>query len=155
MKTMILYYSRSGNTEKLATRIRNDLNCDMLRIEPEHEYGNYAEACLRVMGEKAKRVPPQFVTPVPELSSYETVLVGYPIWMQNLPQFVSDFLCQCNLKGKKVIPFATFGMTGISWTEKTLRRVCHGAEIMLPFNYGVFKKDDYDKWIRDVRSSMQ
>ena len=151
MSSIILYYSRSGNTERLAQRISNDLNCDMLKIEPEEAYGNYIASCFRVIKENSKKIPPKFITEIPDLSSYDVVLLGFPIWAQDLPVFVSEFVNQCDVQGKTVIPFATFGGTGISWTTKTLERVCKGAEIKLPFNHGMFQKDNYDKWISAIR----
>ena len=153
LKEIILYYSRSGNTEKLAFRIRDSLQCQALKIEPEDAYGNYISSCLRVMKERAKKVPPKFVTPIPDLSSFHIILLGYPVWAQDVPVFVSDFISQCDLKGKLIIPFATFGGTGISWTMKTLRQICPESEIKLPFNYGLIKKDDFNQWIKSVNDS--
>lgn len=151
MKAIILYYSRSGNTEKLAKQIQADLNCEMIKIEPEVAYGNYVASCVRATKEKMSTVKPKFVTPIPDLQGYDTVLLGFPIWAQDLPAFVSEFVNQCDLNGKTVIPFATFGMTGLNWTKKTLERVCKGAKIEHPFNYGVFKKDNYRKWLESVK----
>ena len=151
MNPIILYYSRSGNTQKLAQRISEDLNCNLLKIEPEEAYGNYVASCLRVIKEKSNDVPPKFITAIPDLTSYDVVMLGFPIWAQNPPVFVSEFIAQCDLREKTVVPFATFGMTGVNWTMKTLERVCTGAEIKMPFNYGLVKKDHYDKWIHSVR----
>lgn len=154
MKAIIIYYSRSGNTEKLAKRIQNDLDCDILKIEPEEAYGNYIASCARATKEKYAPAPPKFITEIPDLREYDVVLLGFPIWVQNLPRFVSDFISKCDLAGKKLIPFATFGMTGLNWTAKTLDRVCIGAERVLPFDYGIFKKDDYDTWLGNVKALL-
>ena len=48
MKPIIIYYSRSGNTEKIALQAKNDLNCEAIKIVPEEAYGNYMSACMRV-----------------------------------------------------------------------------------------------------------
>lgn len=151
MKPIILYYSRSGNAEKLAQQIKSDLNCDMLKIVPEKAYGNYFASILRVIKEKVSKVSPKFITDIPSLASYDVILLGFPIWAQDLPSFVAEFVRQCDLQGKTVIPFATFGGTGINRAIKTLESVCKGAEIKLPFNYGMSKKDNYDEWISAIR----
>ncbi|MGN1136391.1 MAG: flavodoxin [Oscillospiraceae bacterium] len=151
MKSIILYYSRSGNTEKVAQQIQRDLDCDILKIVSEEQYGNYAASCLRIVKERSKKVVPAFVTEIPDLKSYDFIFVGYPIWAQDLPAFVSEFVSRCDLKGKTVIPFATYGMSGIVWTRKTLEKVCSGAAIELPYDIGVFKKGDYKKWIDSVK----
>ena len=150
MKPIIIFYSRSGNTEKLAYRIKEDFQCDILKIDPEEAYGNYIASCVRVMGENRRKEKPRFVTGIPDLGTYDVILLGYPIWASDMPVFVSEFISQCNLSGKKIIPFATFGRNAISGSVKTLQSVCDGAEILLPFNYGMFKKDDYNNWIASI-----
>ncbi len=151
MKAIILYYSKSGTTEKLARRIREDISCDMLKIEPEEPYGSYVSSLLRVNQERKKQTPVHAVTEIPELSAYDTVFIGYPIWYMDVPAFVADFISRCNLEGKTVIPFATCGLANISATLDTLRRVCPKSEIVHPFNWGIAKKDRYEEWIRAVR----
>ena len=152
MKAIIIYYSRSGNTEKVAKQLQSDLgNIPIVKIEPEEAYGNYIMSCLRVMNEKRNEVVPKFTTPIPNLSEYDTVFVGFPIWAQDVPVFVQDFICQCDTKGKTIIPFATYGMSGISWTEKTLNSLFEKSQIKLPFDSGVFKKGNYDKWLAEIK----
>ena len=152
MKPIIIYYSRSGNTEKIALQAKNDLNCEAIKIVPEEAYGSYISACLRVTKEKKAPVAPAFVTPIPDLSGYDAVLLGYPIWAQDIPRFVADFIEKCDLTGKVVIPFATYGMSDINWTMKHLKQVCAGAEIKLPFDSGAFKKGNYAAWIKQVQA---
>lgn len=152
MKPIIIYYSRSGNTEKIALQAQKDLKCKIVKILPEEAYGNYVSSCLRVTKEKKASVAPAFITPVPDLHDYDIVLLGYPIWAQDLPRFVADFISQCDLNGKIVIPFATYGMSGINWTMKHLKQICAGAEIKYPFDSGTFKKGNYETWIKQVLS---
>lgn len=155
MKSIIMYYSRSGNTGKLANRIKNDIGCEIIKIEPEEAYGNYVSSVIKVMGEKIKKEAPAFKTTIPDLSQYDVIFIGYPVWGQDIPMFVSDFLSKCNIVGKKVIPFATYGMTSISWTMKSLKANCQGAEILYPFSQGVVKKDNYDEWIKKVKDILK
>lgn len=152
MNSIIIYYSRSGNTEKLAEKIQKEFQCDILKIEPEEAYGNYVMSCLRVAKEKVQKCVPAFITPIPDLKPYDTVFIGYPIWMQDVPTFVTEFIRQCDLKGKTVIPFATYGMTGINWTMKTVKEICSGANICFPFSTGVFSKPSLENWISEVRA---
>jgi flavorubredoxin len=123
----------------------------MLKIEPEEKYGNYVSALFRVIKETSKKIAPKFVTAIPDLSSYDVVLIGFPTWAQDMPVFVAEFLNKCDLKGKNVFPFATFGVGGIDWNKKTLERVCKDALIKAPFNYGLKEKDDYEEWIASIK----
>ncbi len=152
MNAIIIYYSRSGNTEKYAKQLHADLGYPLLKIEPEEQYGNYIMSCLRVMKERSSKITPKFTTPIPDLSAYDTIFLGYPIWAQDIPVFVQDFMKKCNTSGKTIIPFATYGMSGINWTMKNLKRLFPDTEIKLPFDNGVFKKGDYQKWISDIKA---
>lgn len=152
MKSIIIYYSRSGNTEKIAKQLQTDLgNIPAVKIEPEEAYGNYIMSCFRVMNENRKKVIPKFKTPIPDLTEYDTVFIGFPIWAQDVPVFVQDFVRQCDTKDKAIIPFATYGMSGISWTKKTLYSLFDKSQIKLPFDSGVFKKGNYDKWLVEIK----
>jgi len=152
MNAVIIYYSRSGNTEKYAKKLHADLGFDLIKIEPEEAYGNYIMSCFRVIKENATKTIPKFVTPVPDLSSYDTVFLGYPVWAQDVPVFVQNFISKCDTSGKTIIPFATYGMSGINWTMKTLKKLFPNSEIKLPFDNGVFKKGNYEKWLSDIKA---
>lgn len=151
MNSIIIYYSRSGNTEKIAKRLQSDLkNIPAIKIEPEEAYGNYIKSCIRVVKENRKKVTPKFTTPIPDLHEYDTVFIGFPIWAQDIPKFVQDFIRQCDIKGKTVIPFATYGMSGISRAKKTLNILFDGSQIKLPFGSGRFKKGNYGEWLAEI-----
>lgn len=154
MNPIIIYYSRSGNTEKIALKAKEDLNCDCIKIEPKDAYGNYISSCIRTTKEKKAPIAPEFVTPIPDLKKYDVILLGYPIWAQDLPRFVSDFISKCDIKGKIIIPFATYGMSDINWTMKHLKELCKEATIKYPFDSGVFKKGNYSSWIKQVKEEL-
>jgi len=151
VKPIVLYYSRSGHTEKLAQLIATDMHGEIIRITPEKEYRGSRATFSRVMKDRLKKKHRQAVTPVPDLKGFDPVFIGFPIWAKDMPDFVADFISKCDLKGKTVIPFATFGFSGIRGAEKTLERVCEGARIVMPFEDGTFRGGDYRKWRHDVR----
>lgn len=152
MNAIIIYYSRSGNTEKYAKQLHADLGYPLLKIEPEEQYGNYIMSCLRVMKERSAKITPNFITPIPDLSAYDIIFLGYPIWAQDIPVFVQDFMKKCDTSGKIIIPFATYGMSGINWTMKNLKQLFPDSEIKIPFDNGVFKKGDYQKWLSEIKA---
>ena len=152
MNAVIIYYSRSGNTERIAKQLQADLGeIPAIKIVPEEAYGNYIMSCLRVMKENRTKVIPKFTTPIPDLSEYDTIFLGFPIWAQDVPVFVQEFIRQCDTHGKAIIPFATYGMSGIRWTKKTLHSLFDPKQIRLPFDSGVLKKGDYKKWISEIK----
>jgi len=106
---------------------------------------------IRVNKERKNNVPVRSVTPIPDLSAYDTVFIGYPIWYMDVPAFVADFIGRCNLAGKTVIPFVTCGLANVNMTLDTLKRVCPESEIAHPLNWGIAKKDNYEEWLRGIR----
>lgn len=152
MNAIIIYYSRSGNTEKIAKQLQTDLQIPAIKIKPEEAYGNYIMSCLRVMKENRKQETPKFLTPIPDLTPYDTILLGFPIWAQDVPVFVQDFIRKCDTKDKTIIPFATYGMSGINWTKKTLLSLFQEEQIKFPFDSGVFKKGNYEKWLHELKT---
>lgn len=152
MKAIIIYYSRSGNTEKYAKQLHADLGFDLIKIEPEKAYGSYIMSCFRVLRENATKTIPKFVTPVPDLSGYDTIFLGFPIWVEDVPSFVQDFIRKCDTDGKTIIPFATYGKSGIDCAMKTLNKLFPHSKIMLPFGNGGKITGNYKKWLSDIKT---
>ena len=156
LKPIVLYYSRTGHTEKLAQLITADLHGEIIRITPEkeREYRSFRSALRKVAGNRWHKEMKKSITPIPDLTRFDPVFIGFPIWAKDMPDFVADFVSHCDLKGKTVIPFATFGVTGIRGAMKTLSRICEGANIVMPFEDGTFRGGDYRKWRHEVRMMM-
>lgn len=151
MKPIILYYSKSGTTEKLVKKIQKDLDCPAIPVEPEKAYGSYISAVVRSSKELLTHEVPGVKTPVPDLKGYDPVLVGYPVWMSKPPVFFTNFLSKCDLKGKTVIPFSTAIKDSVTATLPALEEALKGSDIRDPYGESKFKKDDYQAWIEKVR----
>lgn len=81
------------------------------------------------MNDKTSR--PAIAEPVADMSQYDTVFVGFPIWWYEAPRIVQTFLESYDLSGKTVVPFATSGGSGIGKTSDILQKSCPAAK-MLP-----------------------
>ena len=73
---------------------------------------------------------PEIAEGGPELSGYDTIFVGFPIWWYIAPTIVNTFLESCGLTGKTVVPFATSGGSGMGSTNKALAPSCKGAKLL-------------------------
>ena len=146
MKSFILYCSNKGTTEKLARKIARDFSGGMLKVEPEESYGSFFKAVARVAKEKRAKMSAAVTTEIPDLSEYDTIFVGYPIWYGTIPAFMKEFLSRCALEGKTVIPFATASASSIHGSLGDLEEACTGAIIRYPFSYSVMKRDNYEDW---------
>lgn len=152
MKAIVIYYSNSGRTEKLAMRIQKVFHCEAVKVEPDKAYGGYLAAVARVGTEKIRKTVPKYHAPEVDFSKYDTIFVGYPIWYSSVPSFLLDYLKKQDLNGKTVIPFATSGGGNIEVTLKSLKSSVEDAEIRYPYNYGKSSedRDDFKEWAKKV-----
>ncbi len=150
MKSAIIYCSNKGTTEKLAKKIGRDFSADMFKVEPAEDYGSFFAAVARVAREKRAKMSAAVKTEVPDLSAYDTVFVGYPIWYGTVPAFMKEFLSRCDLAGKTVIPFATASASHIRGSIADLEAACKGAEIRYPYSFAVMRRDSYPEWKAQV-----
>ena len=113
-KTLIVYYSATGNTEGVAERLAESLNADTFEIVPSDPYTDddldWTDDNSRVSREYADeslRDVELETTTVPNWDTYDTVLIGYPIWWGIAAWPVSSFVEANDFTGKTVIPFCT------------------------------------------------
>ena len=69
---------------------------------------------------------------LPDLTRYDTVFVGFPIWWYQAPRIIETFLASCDFSGKRVVPFATSGGSGLGRTEEILQKSCPTKAVFLP-----------------------
>ena len=125
-RALIAYFSASGTTARVARKIADATGADLYEIRPAQPY---TEADLDWTDKKSRSTVemndrscrPAMAEPVPDMSQYDTILVGFPIWWYVEPRIVDTFLDSCDLSGKTVIPFATSGGSGIDRAESNLR----------------------------------
>ena len=150
MNPIVFYYSNSGTTEKIALALKEKLSCEVVKIEPTVPYGAYFSALKRATAERKSKTVAEYHAPVIDLTNIDTIFVGYPLWYSEAPAFVLDYLQKYDLTEKIVIPFSTSGASHIKSSLPTLQAAIGDAKIHNPFNYGKFKKDNYDNWINSI-----
>lgn len=131
-KPLIIYFSHTGNTEKVAEVIQKETGADIFRIETEKPYPrNYRETTEIVQEEFNKGYyPPLKTSKLDSLSSYNTVFIGYPIWWGTMPMAVQNFIKQNNFEGKKIIPFCTHGGSEFGRSITELKEIASGADVL-------------------------
>lgn len=119
-KTLVVYYSASGNTERAAKDIAEAAGADLFEIEPVEPYTdadlNWTNSDSRVSREhddESLRNVPLETTEVADWDSYDTVFIGYPIWWGIAAWPVDNFVKGNDFSGKTVIPFATSASSGM------------------------------------------
>ena len=110
---LVAYYSAQGHTESVANTLADELNADTFVITPTQPYTredlNYNNNDSRVSTEhldENRHVELETITP-DNFDSYDTILIGYPIWWANAAWVIDDFVTENDFSGKTVIPFCT------------------------------------------------
>lgn len=152
-KTLVVYFSLSGNTEELARHIHSVTGGDIFRIETAEPYPDGYDATV----EQAKKELEAGARPalrrakVERLSDYDTVFIGSPNWWSSIPTPVMTFLEANDFSGKTVAQFVTHGGGGLANCARDLRRLCSGAEFTEPFVVGGSRaagaRADVERWM--------
>ena len=126
-KVLVVYFSAQGHTDRIAREIANNLNATVFEIEPKNEYTsddlNYSNKNSRVSKEhddESLRNVELVSDNVPDFDSYDTVLIGYPIWWGIAAWPVDTFVKNNDFTGKTVIPFCTSASSGLGESGKNL-----------------------------------
>ena len=123
--TLVIYFSRTGNTEKIAQYLVEITGADSYVIEAAVPYTDadikYQDDNCRVNKEQNdKSVRPEIANPIESIDSYDTIFLGYPIWWGQEPRIIDTFLESYDFSDKTVIPFCTSASSGIATSEKNI-----------------------------------
>ena len=126
-KTLVAVFSASGVTKRVGEEIARAAGADFYEIVPKDIY---TPADLDWMNKKSRSsvemndpsARPAIAGDVPDMSSYDTVIVGFPIWWGVAPRIIETFLESCDLSGKKIIPFCTSGGSGVGRSDTALHK---------------------------------
>ena len=129
-KTLIVYYSATGNTENVANAIADTLGADVFELEPVEPYCNddlnWTNDDSRVSREhenEDERDVELVLATVDNWSDYDTVFIGYPIWWGIAAWPVAEFIETNDFTGKTVIPFATSASSGMGQSGQLLEEM--------------------------------
>lgn len=129
-KSLVLYYSQTGATEKVALELQKMLGADIEAIELENPYtGTYPETIERVGKERETGNYPKLNPLKADLSKYETVFLGYPIWFGTHALPISSLVRDHDFEGKKIVAFCTFGSGGLEPSVQDLKKALPKAEV--------------------------
>ena len=117
-KILISYFSASGVTKKVASKIAEYIDGDLFEIEPVCKYTNedldWTNSNSRSsieMNNTSSR--PEVKNKVSNLDDYDTLLIGFPVWWDLAPTIVNTFIEENNLENKKIFVFATSGGSSV------------------------------------------
>lgn len=125
-KKLVAYFSASGTTAKAAKKLAEAAGADLYEIRPEVPY---TSADLNWMDKKSrssvemndKSFRPALADKNANIASYDTILIGFPIWWYVAPTIINSFLESYDFSGKKIVLFATSGGSKFGNTVKELK----------------------------------
>ena len=134
-KALVAYFSASGTTMDVASRLARVTNSDLFAIVPANPYTsadlNWRDKQSRSTREAADpSCRPAITSRVEHIEDYDTIFLGFPIWWYVAPAIVNTFLESYDLTGKTIVLFATSGGSGMGKTASVLRASAPGAKIV-------------------------
>lgn len=157
-KVLIVYYSASGNTQRVAEDIAETLGGDLFALVPTEIYSNsdlnWTDRNSRVSREhddESLRDVPLVANTVENWDEYDTVFIGYPIWWGIAAWPVDSFIKNNDFSGKTVIPFATSSSSGMGQSGTLLAEMAGTGDWQegLRFNSGVSAETVQD-WLKSL-----
>lgn len=134
-RTVIIFYSQTNNTTRLAHKIHKESGVDVIRIKPQKAYPSDGDAInARVRREHKSNQYDQLLNVPSSLKKYDRVLVGFPIWSNDVAYPIQSFLSQnqSKLAGKRIEPFSTSASadsSAIKQSVRTIKRLVPDAHV--------------------------
>ena len=130
-KVLVAVFSASGVTRKVGEEIARIAGADFYEIVPKQIYN---PADLDWMNKKSRSsvemndpsARPEIAGSAINMASYDTVIVGFPIWWGIAPRIIETFLESYDFSGKKIIPFCTSGGSGVGRSDTALHKNVSG-----------------------------
>ncbi len=163
-KSIVVYFSCTDTTKKVAEYIQQSVGADIYRIQPTEpytaadlDYGNAESRASREQNDRTAR--PAIAGNIPDLSAYEIVYLGYPVWWGQAPKIMYTFVENCNLSGKIIIPFCTSHSSGMGSSAINLHSLVDDSVTWLDGRRfsSTTSKEEVVKWLEDseIRSLLE
>lgn len=134
-RTLVAYFSRSGNTRVVAGLIYRALGADLFEIRAVKPYpDDYLETVEQARQERDSGYAPALESKVSNIDDYDTVFLGFPIWGETTPPVIRAFLAAHDLSGKILIPFVTHGGYGLGNSQSILAEHAPKARLRAGFS---------------------
>lgn len=147
--------SYKGDTEIVAEWIQQQVGGDLFAIKTTTTYpNNFDKTVEQNEKEIARKLRPVLTNQLSEVTGYDTIFLGYPVWYRDVPLALYSFLEKYDFSGKQIIPFALHMGGGLGKSVHTIQRLEPSAKIYKPLvisDYRILKsKNKVDKWVNKI-----
>ena len=154
-KKLVAYFSASGTTKRIAEMVASAAEADLHEIAPKVPY---TRADLDWMNKKSrssiemgdKSIRPEMADSDLDVSGYDEIIIGFPIWWYVAPTIINTFLEAHDFSGKKIVLFATSGGSGFGNTVKELQPSAPGADIKEGKLLNRANKQEISEWVKTL-----
>ena len=152
--SLVAYFSASGVTKKLAINLAESIGADLFEIVPKQPYTrsdlNWINPKSRSSLEmKDRSARPDIASHVEDMDKYDVIFIGFPIWWYREPSIIDTFAQSYDFTGKKIVPFATSGTSGIGDSGKNIADIAKGADVEEGLRFKArASKDELREWAK-------
>ena len=133
MKKLGAFFSASGVTKSVAQKLAQAVNADLFEIVPQQIYTNadlnWRDKHSRSSVEMNDRACRPAMAAAPDVSGYDVIFVGFPVWWYREPSIIDTFMESTDFTGKTVVPFCTSGGSGLGDAAKNMQALAQGAKV--------------------------
>ncbi len=155
-RTLVVYYSYSGNTKSVAEQVQKLTNSDLFEIEVKEAYPTgYNDVVKQAKLEKQNDVYPE-LKDNGNVENYDVIYLGTPVWWYTMATPVKTFLKENNFEGKIIIPFCTHGGGGESSTYTDISKYAPDAKVLQGFTSyeNSAKETEIQQWVENNRKDL-
>ena len=153
-KVTVIYFSATGTTKKVAVSLSEALKSDLIEIIPKEKYSsndlNYNDASSRVSKEHNGSNSRPAIENIIDVSKYDTIYLGYPIWWSDAPKIIYSFLDKYNLKNKKLFLFSTSASSNMTTSVNNIKNYQKDLNILNSRRFSSsFTKEDITDFVNN------
>jgi flavodoxin len=151
-KALVVYYSYSGATRKLAEEIASQTGADLREISPVNSYSfDYNTAAKELRNEIERGFCPSLLSGGEAIDQYDIVFIGSPNWFKRFAPPILSFIRQVDLSGKTVVPYCTSGGGGLGRMIGDYTKECPNSTILPGIAATVdFTPEEVSAWLKKI-----
>lgn len=154
-KTLVAYFSRTGNTKPLAEYAAEYLDATLFEITAKVPYTDediaYYTDCRADREQKDESARPEIATAVENMDEYDTVIIAHPIWHGIAPRIISTFLEGYDFSGKTLLTFCTSASSPLGQSAKQLQELTPNSIWLESKRFAIgTSREEIEKWLEDV-----
>lgn len=159
--TLVVYFSRTGNTEKIANYIIDITNAESYKIEAAVPYTDadiaYSDSSCRANQEQSdKTVRPEIADSIESIDSYDVIYLGYPIWWGEEPRIIDTFLESYDFSDKIVVPFCTSASSGNTTSERNIADLVPIGNQLEERRFSASaSKESVETWVNEKQTEIE